>query len=42
MILVHDPISQGVRSDIFITGDNADEYEVEPDVIVFSDDEQNK
>ena len=41
MILVHDPISQSFKSDIFITYDNANEYEVEPYVVVFPDDEQN-
>ena len=38
MILVRDPILQGVKSDIFITDDNEDDYYVEPDVLMFPDD----
>ena len=40
MILVHDPVYQGVKSDIFITNNNSDDYEVEHDVMVFPNDEQ--
>ena len=40
MILVHDPIAQGVKSDIFITHDNSDDYEIEHDVVVFLEDEK--
>ena len=42
MILVHDSVCQSVKSYIFIIDDNSDEYEVEPDVVVFTDDEQNE
>ena len=42
MILVHDPIAQGVKSDIFITHDNSEDYEIEHDVVVFPDDEQKQ
>ena len=42
MILVHDFIAQGVTSDIFITRDNSEGYEIEHDVVVFPDDEQKQ
>ena len=42
MILVHNPIAQSVKSDIFITHDNSEGYEIEHDVVVFPDDEQKQ
>ena len=42
MILVHDPVCQGVKSDIFITKDNSEEYQVEPVVVGFPYDEKKK
>ena len=42
MILGHDPVFKGVKSDIFITKDNSDEYQVEPDMVGFHNDEQKK
>ena len=42
MISFHAPVFQGVKSEIFITEDNSDDYEVEHDVVVFHDDEQKE